>query len=257
VRARTKATAKKRTAKRASEDRKPQTSAAAALPARSKPEAAPAPAKPAESVAKCPVPPEIDTTEPLLKHLGGSVHDDWNQALCNQVLNAAKYPRNATPEDKAKLYFSHLAFLTGVNPQDVIEGMMAAQLFASHAAAMECYRRAMIPDQSLEGRTANLVHAAKLTRANAAMVEALAKHRNRGQQKVTVEHVHVYHGGQAIVGSVSPGGVPQLNKGQPHAIGHAAGAPMRSEDAQGLPLPISCDAERSVQDARGTVAGRA
>ncbi|MGY4433943.1 hypothetical protein ACVWWO_006420 [Bradyrhizobium sp. F1.13.1] len=28
---------------------------------------------------------------------------------------------------------------------------MAAQLFASHAAATECYRRAMLADQSVEG----------------------------------------------------------------------------------------------------------
>ena len=83
---------------------------------------------------------------------------------------------------------------------------MAAQLFASHAAAMECYRRAMLPDQPPEGRQTNLAQAAKLTRANAAQIEALAKHRGKGQQKVIVEHVHVYQGGQAIVGQVTPGG---------------------------------------------------
>jgi hypothetical protein len=33
-----------------------------------------------------------------------------------------------------------------------------------------------------------------------------AKHRGKGQQKVIVEHVHVYPGGQAIVGQVTPGG---------------------------------------------------
>jgi hypothetical protein len=217
----------------------------------------PEPVKPTEGVAQCPVPPELDKSEPLLKHLGGSIHDEWNQALCNQVLNAAKYANNATPEDKAKQYFSHLAFLTGVNPQDVIEGMMAAQLFASHAASMECYRRAMLPDQTLEGRTANLVQAAKLTRANASVVEALAKHRNKGTQKVIVEHVHVYAGGQAIVGSVAPGeGVAKLNEVQPHAITHAASAPMRRENPQRQALPVAGDAERPLPDARRTVTRR-
>ncbi len=223
------------------------------LPAATLPE----PAKSAESVAKCPVPPEMDTTVPLLKHLGGSIHDDWNQALCNQVLNAAKYPKNATQEDKAKLYFSHLAFLTGVNPQDVIEGMMAAQLFASHAAAMECYRRAMVPDQPPEGREMNLTLAAKLTRANSAQVEALAKHRNKGRQKITIEHVHVYQGGQAIVGNVTPGGVGKISEVQPHAIGHAGGAQMRCQDPGGLALPGASNAERTLPDARGTVSGSA
>jgi hypothetical protein len=218
----------------------------------------PEPAKPTESVAKCPLPPELDKSEPLLKHLGGSMHDDWNQALCNQVLNAAKYPKNATPEDKAKLYFSHLAFLTGVNPQDVIEGMMAAQLFASHSASMECYRRAMLPDQTLEGRTANLVQAAKLTRANASVVEALAKHRNKGKQKIVIEHVHVYQGGQAaFIANAAPGeGVAKIKEVQPHAIGHAPGAPLRCQDPQRQALPIASNVERTLQDARGAVAGR-
>jgi hypothetical protein len=216
------------------------------------------PAPPQESVAKCPVPPEMDTTEPQLKHLGGSIHDDWNQALCNQVLNAARYPKNATPEDKAKLYFSHLAFLVGVNPQDVIEGMMAAHLFASHAAAMECYRRAMLPEQSTEAREANLIQAGKLTRANATVVEALAKHRNKGKQKITIEHVHVYEGGQAaFIASGSPGeGVVKLNKGQPHAIRYAPGSQMRRENPQRQALPVTSDAERPLPDARGAIARR-
>src|SRR5262249_7028255 len=38
-----------------------------------------------------------------------------------------------------------------------------AQL-AAHSAAMECYRRAMLPDQTFAGRDSNLKHAAKLSR---------------------------------------------------------------------------------------------
>ena len=41
--------------------------------------------------------------------------------------------------------------LVGINPNDELEGMMAAQLLASHNASMECYRRAMIGEQSFEG----------------------------------------------------------------------------------------------------------
>jgi hypothetical protein len=42
----------------------------------------------------------------------------------------------------------------------------------------------------------------KLSRTYAALVDALNRHRGKGQQKVTVEHVHVHAGGHAIVGSV-------------------------------------------------------
>jgi hypothetical protein len=45
-----------------------------------------------------------------------------------------------------------VAALIGIGPKDELEGMMAAQLIAAHNAAMECYRRAMIGEQTFEGR---------------------------------------------------------------------------------------------------------
>ena len=84
---------------------------------------------------------------------------------------------------------------------------MAAQLIAAHNAAMECYRRAMIGEQTFEGRRENLNQANKLSRTWAMLLDALNKHRGKGHQKVTVEHVHVHAGGQAVVGNVvRPGG---------------------------------------------------
>ena len=46
----------------------------------------------------------------------------------------------------------------------------------------------------------------KLSRTYATLLEALNRHRGKGQQKVTVEHVHVHPGGQAVVGAVEPPG---------------------------------------------------
>jgi uncharacterized protein YcbX len=56
-----------------------------------------------------------------------------------------------------------------------------------------------IPQQDSAERAFN-----KLARTFASQVEALNRHRGKGQQKVTVEHVHVHEGGQAIVGNVGP-----------------------------------------------------
>jgi hypothetical protein len=94
----------------------------------------------------------------------------------------------------------------GIEPRDEIEGMLAAQMVATHNAAMECYRRAMLDNQTFEGRRENLNQANKLARSYATLMEALNRHRGKGQQRVTVEHVHVHKGGQAIVGNVTPGG---------------------------------------------------
>jgi hypothetical protein len=91
--------------------------------------------------------------------------------------------------------------------------MIAAQLLAAHNASMECYRRAMHRDQTFQGRQENLNQANKLSRTYATLVEALNRHRGKGQQKVTVEHVHVHAGGQAVVGMLeTPGGGDQGNQ---------------------------------------------
>jgi len=60
----------------------------------------------------------------------------------------------------------------------------------------------MHQEQTLEGREANLKHATKLLAIYEKQLAALDKHRGKGQQKVTVEHVQVQAGGQAIVGTV-------------------------------------------------------
>ena len=47
----------------------------------------------------------------------------------------------------------------------------------------------------------------KLSRTSVMLLEALNRHRGKGEQKVTVEHVHVHAGGQAVVGMIeTPGG---------------------------------------------------
>ena len=63
--------------------------------------------------------------------------------------------------------------------------------------------------------------------------------------KVTVEHVHVHAGGQAIVGNVSRPGVGDELKQekQPHAkqIAHAPEQPMRSADTARERVPVAGD----------------
>jgi hypothetical protein len=63
------------------------------------------------------------------------------------------------------------------------------KLLAAHNAAPECYRRAMIREQTFEGRRESLIQASKLSRTSAVLLDALNRHRVKGQQKVTVEHV--------------------------------------------------------------------
>jgi hypothetical protein len=75
----------------------------------------------------------------------------------------------------------------------------------------------------------NLSFANKLTRTSVQLVSAINSHRGKGEQKMTVEHVHIHRGGQAIVGQVGAG-VEKNREDQSHALGHA--------ESQALPCKI-------------------
>jgi hypothetical protein len=88
---------------------------------------------------------------------------------------------------------------------DVIEAMLAAQLMATHEAAMECFRRAALSEQTFAGREMGLRYGDRLVRSFAVLTDTLNRHCGKGQQVVRVEHVTVKAGGQAIVGVVTQG----------------------------------------------------
>jgi hypothetical protein len=192
-----------------------------------------------------------------LKFIGGSMSDKWNSIIANQVVSA-QWLGNISPEGTQR--YAAVEALIGVAPRDELEGMLAAQLIAAHNAAMECYRRAMIGEQSFEGRSENLSQANKLSRTCAVLLDALNRHRGKGQQKVTVEHVHVHAGGQAVVGMVETpgGGGIQKSEDQPHAkqIAHAPQPAVWSADKEREPVPVTGNAQRPVPDARRPVARR-
>lgn len=197
-----------------------------------------------------------DDRKGRLKNIGGSQSDHWNNTLANQAVQTL-WVKNSSPEEREKQLSATVAALMGIAPKDEIEAMMAAQLVAAHNAAMECYRRAMIGEQSFEGRRESLTQANKLSRTYAALVEALNRHRGKGQQKVTVEHVHVHAGGQAVVGMVAApsqpgGGDASKVEEQPHAkqIAYAPELAMPCPDPQWDAMPIASDVERALPDAR-------
>jgi hypothetical protein len=200
-----------------------------------------------------------EALEPTLKQIGGSQSDDWNLVLANQTLNTL-WRAHSNDEFQERQSGATLAALVGIDPRDELEGMIAAQLLAAHNAAMECHRRAMLENQSFEGRRENLNQANKLSRTWTTLLEALNRHRGKGQQKVTVEHVHVHQGGQAVVGMVeTPGGGDRAKlEDQPHAkqIAHAPQPEMWGADTEREPVPITGDAKRPLPDARRTVTRR-
>ena len=80
-------------------------------------------------------------------------------------------------------------------------------MIAANNAALMFLSRATIENQHPEAIDTNVLRATRLMRVFREQLEAMQKLKGKsGQQKVTVEHVHVHEGGQAIVGAVSTGG---------------------------------------------------
>ena len=141
-----------------------------------------------------------------LKDMTGSDENQFSQVVLNQAIGAIWMGENCSEEARNSLYLAGLTAMKAIAPRNEIEGMLAAQMVAVHFAAMDCYRRAAIPNQTFEGRDMALRHGEKLSRVYNEQMEALRRLRGKGQQKVTVRHVHVHEGGQAIVGNVASGG---------------------------------------------------
>ena len=148
-----------------------------------------------------------------------------------------------------------LCRLSEIGPHDVVEAMLAAQMVATHEAAMECFRRAALTEQTFAGRELGLKYGDKLVRSFAALTDALNRHRGKGQQVVRVEHVTVQAGGQAIVGAVTQGeGGQQKSEDRPYAHAsptHASEPALRCPDPPRQSMPVaSREGASALQNAR-------
>ena len=160
-------------------------------------------------------PPEAKPTKPLLAvkddnivtagdrlHKAfGSKNDVFIEGLVSQIVNIGS--QGAKPDEKGMAFVASM--IAGIQPRDEAEAMLAAQMAAVHNASMTFARRlahvTTIQQQDAAERAFN-----KLCRTFTAQLEALKRYRTGGQHKMTVEHVHVHPGGQAIVGDVHTGG---------------------------------------------------
>ena len=151
-----------------------------------------------------------DPDDPLmfvkLSEAMGTQDSDLQGYLLQQAIYTFK---DAGGADGGKAAFSAnaaFAILTGIQPQDELEGMLAIQMIGVHNMAMETLARAGYRDQTFEGKQANINQATKMLRTFMSQMEALKRYRTGGQQKMIVEHVNVNEGGQAVVGTVNQGG---------------------------------------------------
>lgn len=215
-----------------------------------------------------------------LRPIGGSGSRVLNSVLANQAIAALWLPSGLPADERSRLHHAAVVAMMEFKPADGIEGMMAAQAVGLHSSAIECLRRAMLPDQPGQASDQLRRQGANLSRAFLDVLAALDRKRGKGvRQVVRVERVMVAPGGQAIVGNVQVGAVGRGQHGEgvgygsgigeePHATpdGRTAGTtparlahdaapctvlpPLRGTDPGRDALPLPSHAERPLPDAR-------
>jgi hypothetical protein len=137
--------------------------------------------------------------ETTCKITGTSSHDVADRII-HQVANAHVWPK---PRDVDDHIIKAIATMAEMAPQNATEAMLAVQMIATHEAGLMFLKRATT-GQYVQQVDANVLHATRLMRVFNEQLEAMQRLKGKaGQQKVTVEHVHVHEGGKAVVGAVS------------------------------------------------------
>ena len=141
---------------------------------------------------------DLATASKLLMESLGTVSGDFVQGLMEQVARLSRTDGQVT-EDQLNFI---MAFISGMEPRNEAEAMLAVQMAVVHsstiAASRDLAKAEMLPqyDSAVKAMT-------KLARTYTTQMETLKRFRSGGEQNVTVKHVHVHEGGQAIVGNVS------------------------------------------------------
>ena len=171
------------------------------------------------------------------KDLGGSDSGVLNCILLEKVLNTL--PSDIAEAEREALSQAVVDALRDIRPRNVIEGMLAAQMVATHLAAMECLRRAHAKDRHFDVWRENLNQGTKLSRTFAILDDALSRHRGKGQN-VTVKYIHEQKGAvEEMVGKNRGSGTDagEEQHGEETSKGGGTGG-LRGADSDRQPVPI-------------------
>jgi hypothetical protein len=163
-----------------------------------------------------------DTSEANFMAAYGSQDPDFVYGLLRQLANVGS--DSPFPDDDGFKFA--LSAVRGLAPRDAVEAMIASQMVVVHGSAMKFANRLAHAESPAEMESAERT-VNRLLRTHCALVEALNRYRNGADQKVSIEHMSLAEGAQAIVGNVTP----RHRKSNPKEIRVGkAGLELRPED---------------------------
>ena len=143
----------------------------------------------------------------LLKKLTGTPNTSLAESIICSSIKAL--PGNM---DKASKYNCIHQTLADATPKDAHEARLSAQAAVLYSQGLDFLERArsvLFDDGTLakdHWHTILMKTATKLLDLHAKTVEALVRYRQKGEQRIVVQHVTVQDGGKAIVGNLLGGG---------------------------------------------------
>lgn len=166
--------------------------------------------------------PDTDVAVRLFKEALGTANPDFANGILKQLASS-----QSGTIDERDLNFM-LSVIAGIKPNDQLEAMLATQMAAVHIEMMKFVRK-LGRAEYLEHQDSAEGALNKLARTFTTQMETLKRYRTGGEQKVTVQHVSVGEGGQAIVGNVTQdvrGPVSQKSADKPLALSDSRQQPM-------------------------------
>lgn len=142
--------------------------------------------------------PDLELGERLVADALGAPDREAMDGILQQLARASVSDGNP---DEANLAFM-ISMVKDIKPRDSIEAMLVAQMVAIHVTAMRCAHKVASAD-SFARHDSDVRALGRLARTFPAQIEALNRHRSRGEPAITVQNVSVNDGGNAIVGNVT------------------------------------------------------
>lgn len=143
--------------------------------------------------------------EDSLKKIFGTDHPEIANTLlmhCLKVLPRSEASDECPSQDERGFMISAVMEM---KPRDTFERLLSVQMASTHVAMMRTGQKLANAEYLNQFEAYERAYN-KLAQTYTRQMETLRKHRNGGKQTVTVQHVNVEDGGQAIVGNVETGG---------------------------------------------------
>lgn len=149
-------------------------------------------------------------TKPVHKNISGASDDAFTEDLVFKAMLAC-HDLNDKSFDLSKAKEMCNAGIASINTKEGLQTMLSAQMLTIHQLQQKAMAFANgIKNLEIEKYYTNT--ALKLANCFVQQANLLAKLQGLTGQKITVEHVDVHHGGQAIVGNIHKGGKDESTK---------------------------------------------